>query len=147
MLKVYMDLRTTGWIQIGIMWLRKFLSVGGWTTLLNGMVTPSILMGPIPGAFWPFCCQAAVIQDTMHLAKLVGSDGYDDLQWFATLQRDTILPDDEPSYLVRAADTMCGASVAMAQFEEANDSRGCYGFVCDCQPETVGVESYQYCTA
>lgn len=42
-----MDLKTT---EVGI--------VGVWTILLNGMVTPSILMAPIPGASWPFCCQA-----------------------------------------------------------------------------------------
>lgn len=79
--------------------------MGSWTTLLNDMMTPSILMGPIPGSFWPFCCQTAVKQDIMHLAKLVGSDGYDDLPWSAILQRDNILP-DEPLHLVRAADKM-----------------------------------------
>lgn len=79
-------------------------------------------MGPIPGAFWSFCCQAAIIQDIMHLAKLVGIDAYDDPQWFAMLQRDNILPDDEPLHVVRAADKLCVASVAMAQFKEANDS-------------------------
>lgn len=65
MLKIYMDLKTN---EVGI--------VGGWTILLNGMVSPSILMAPIPGASWPFCCQA-VVQDTMHLPKLAGSDRYD----------------------------------------------------------------------
>lgn len=79
MLKVYMDLKTS---EAGI--------VGGWTILLNGMVTPSILTAPIPGASWPFCCQAAV-QDTMHIPTLAGSDEYDDLRWFAILQRDNIL--------------------------------------------------------
>lgn len=69
-----------------------------------------------------FCCQAAVTQDATHHAKLVGSDGCDDLQWFATLQRDNIPPGDEPPHLVRAADMMCVASVAMARFEKSNDS-------------------------
>lgn len=121
--------------------------VGGWTTPLNGTVTPLILMGPVPGAFWPFCCQAAVIQDITHLVKLVGSDGYENLQWFATLQGDNILPDDEPSHLVREADVMCVASAAVAQFEEANDSQGCDHFICDCHPEIAWVESHEYCTA
>lgn len=111
------------------------------------MVTPSILMGPIPGAFWPFCCQAEVTQAIMHLAELVGSDGYDDLQWFAVLQRDNILPDNEPLHLVRAADTMHVASAAMAQFEEANHSQVCCDFICYCHPAIVWVESYEYRTA
>lgn len=96
-----------------------------------------MLMGPIPGAFWPFCCQAAVTQDIKHLAELVGSDGYDDLQSFAVLQRDNILPVDEPSHLVRAADMMCAAPMAMAQFKEANDSQVCCDIVCYCHPAIV----------
>lgn len=78
MLEVDMDFKTT---EVGI--------VGGWTILLNGMVIPSILMAPVPGAAWPFCCQTAV-QDTVHLPKLAGSYRSDDLQWFAILQRDIL---------------------------------------------------------
>lgn len=66
----------------------------------------------------------------MHLAKLVRSDGYD-LLCPAILQRYNLLPDDEPSCLVRRADKMYAASVATAQFEEPYDTQVCYDFLCD----------------
>lgn len=102
-----MDLKTT---EVGI--------VGSWTILLNGMVSPSILMAPVPGVSWPFCCQA-IVQDTMHLPKLPGSDRFDDLQWFAILQRDNLLM---MAHYIWSGQQRCVLHLWLQQFEETNDT-------------------------